>query len=42
MQCVILIVLGTVNLQFQGHLFPFLCDQFLELWQIVSWVYSYH
>ena len=38
---VILIVLGTVNLQFQG-LFPFPWGQFLELWQLMSWLQSGH
>ena len=33
---VVLVVLGTVNLQFGVHLVPFLCSQFLELWQLKS------
>ena len=36
----ILVVLGTVNLQFQVHLFPFLWGQFSELWQLMSWIQS--
>ena len=36
----ILVVLGTVNLQFQVHLFPLLWGQFSELWQLMSWVQS--
>ena len=39
---IIFVVLGTVNLQFQGYLFPFLCDQFLQLWPLMSWVQSGH
>ena len=40
---IIFVVLGTVNLQFQGHLFPLLCDQFSDLQQLLSWVQSgYH
>ena len=31
----ILVVLGTVNLQFQVHLFPFRWGQFSELWQLM-------
>ena len=33
-----LVVLGTVNLQFQVHLFPFRWGQFSELWQLMFWV----
>ena len=36
----ILVVLGTVNLQFQVHLFPFFWGQFSELWQLMSWIQS--
>ena len=32
---VVLVVLGTVNLQFHSQ-FPFLRGQFLELWQFMS------
>ena len=39
---IILVVLGKVNLQFREHLFPFLCGQFSELWQLKSWVQSGH
>ena len=40
---IILVILGTVNLQFQGiHFFPFLCCHFSELWQLMSWVWSGH
>ena len=40
---IILVILGTVNLQFQGiHFFPFLCRHFSELWQLMSWVWSGH
>ena len=38
---VVLVVLGTVNLQFHSQ-FPFLWGQFLELWQFMSWVQSTH
>ena len=36
--------LGSVQLIFSSgvHLFPFLCSQFLELWQLMSWVQSRH
>ena len=39
---IILIVLGTVNVQFQVCLFVCLCGLFLELWQLKSWVQSGH
>ena len=39
---IILVVLGTVNLQFQDPFFPFLWGQFSELWQLLSWVLSGH
>ena len=38
----ILIVLNTVNLQFQGQLFTFLWGQFLKLWQLMSQLQSGH
>ena len=38
---IILVVLGTVNLYFQCELVPiFFYSQFLELWQLTSWVQS--
>ena len=39
---IILVVLGTVNLQFQDPFSPFLWGQFSELWQLLSWVLSGH
>ena len=39
---IILVVLGTVHLQFQGPFVPFLCSQFSELWQLKSQVQSGH
>ena len=39
---IILVVLGTVNLQFWVHLFPSLCGQFSELLQFMSWIQSGH
>ena len=39
---IILVVLGTVNLQLGVHFFPFLCSQFLKLWQLMSWTQSGH
>ena len=38
---IILIVLGTVNLQFQRP-FVHICGQFSKLWQLMSWVQSGH
>ena len=39
---VILTVLSTVNLQFQGWLFPLLWCQFSELWLLMSWLQPDH
>ena len=39
---IILVVLGTVNLQFQDPFFPFFWGQFSELWHLLSWVLSGH
>ena len=39
---VILIVLGTINLQFQGWFVPISRDQFSELWQLMSRLQSRH
>ena len=39
---IILVILGTVNVQFQVCLFVCLCGLFLELWQLKSWVQSGH
>ena len=41
--CIILVVLGSGNFQFQYALVSiFFCRQFSELWQLVSWVQSAH
>ena len=37
-----LVLLGTVNLQFWGALVPISVHQFSELWQLKSWVQSVH
>ena len=39
---IILVLLGTVNLQFWGALVPISVHQFSELWQLKSWVQSVH
>ena len=39
---VILIVLGTVGLQFQGQFLPISWGQFWERWQLLSWPWSGH
>ena len=39
---IILIVLSTVSLQFQGQFVPISCVQFSELWQLTSWLQSAH
>ena len=39
---IILMVLGTVNLQFQVHLFISFHGLFLKLWQLKPWVQSGH
>ena len=40
---IILIVLSTINLQFQGGFSPFSWGQFSELWHLMSWPQSsYH
>ena len=39
---IILVLLGTVNLQFWGALVPISVHQFSELWQLKSWVQPTH
>ena len=39
---VILIVLGTINLQFQGPFVPISLGSVFKLWQLTSWVQSGH
>ena len=39
---VILVALGTVNLQFWSPFIPISLQPVLELWQLTSWVQSRH
>ena len=39
---IILVLLGTVNLQFWGALVPISVRQLSELWQLKSWIQSVH